>query len=395
MKGYLKAVFIHDHRFRRSASGGHFSEGKLGYTVFERYLKHFDEILVVSRMTDISSESESEFVSSDGPNVSFSPLLGEGWFDVFFKNFFINFQVFRKTAAECDFFILRVPSVLSVLFLPFLLMSKKKYIVEVVGDARESIFHSIGKRFFRGAVSSVFYWITRIIVARASGAIYVTKFYLQDIYPNKSVTEFSSNVEINEVSLDVLHARKSRIFSLDGSDFCVGIIASYNNLYKGIPDLLKAVGYLRDRYDVNIKVRLLGSGSASVASDLLKSYGAEGWFFMDGSLSSDSVPAWLDNVDVYCQPSLTEGLPRALVEAMSRGCPCIGSDVGGIPELLNPNSLVPPGDAIMLSEKIYHFISSKEVLSQESARNFYAAKEYTKVILDKRRSSFFIKVVGQ
>ena len=55
-----------------------------------------------------------------------------------------------------------------------------------------------------------------------------------------------------------------------------------------------------------------------------------------GSYPHEKVFAWLKNdIDVYIQPSLQEGLPRALIEAMSVGLPCIGSDVAGIPELLD------------------------------------------------------------
>ncbi len=38
--------------------------------------------------------------------------------------------------------------------------------------------------------------------------------------------------------------------------------------------------------------------------------------------------------DVYLQPSLWEGMPNALLEAMACGCVCIGSDAGGIPEVM-------------------------------------------------------------
>ena len=48
----------------------------------------------------------------------------------------------------------------------------------------------------------------------------------------------------------------------------------------------------------------------------------------------------LDECDIYLQPSLQEGLPRSVIEAMSRGCACIGAATAGIPELLESEYVV-------------------------------------------------------
>jgi glycosyltransferase involved in cell wall biosynthesis len=56
------------------------------------------------------------------------------------------------------------------------------------------------------------------------------------------------------------------------------------------------------------------------------------------------VNAHLQLCDVYLQPSLWDGMPNALLEAMAAGCGCIGSDAGGIPEVITPgvNGIVLP-----------------------------------------------------
>lgn len=66
-----------------------------------------------------------------------------------------------------------------------------------------------------------------------------------------------------------------------------------------------------------------------------------------------NVEAWLAAADILLQPSLSEGLPRALLEAMSAGTPVVAADAGGIPEVVAHGEtgwLVPAGDPDRLAE---------------------------------------------
>jgi glycosyltransferase involved in cell wall biosynthesis len=58
---------------------------------------------------------------------------------------------------------------------------------------------------------------------------------------------------------------------------------------------------------------------------------------------------------VLVLPSTSEGLGRVIIEAMATATPVIGSDVGGIPELIKDGVngfLIPPGDEQALAEKL-------------------------------------------
>jgi len=88
-------------------------------------------------------------------------------------------------------------------------------------------------------------------------------------------------------------------------------------------------------------------------------------------------------------PSRAEGLPRALVEAMARGCPCIGSNVGGIPELLAADDLVPPNDPEALARKIMEVTADPERMKAMSARNLSRAKEFDPEVLRNMRLAFY------
>jgi glycosyltransferase involved in cell wall biosynthesis len=58
------------------------------------------------------------------------------------------------------------------------------------------------------------------------------------------------------------------------------------------------------------------------------------------------VPTLLARADSFVLPSVNENCPLALIEAMGAGLACVGSGVGGVPELLGDGNglLVPPGD---------------------------------------------------
>src|SRR5439155_15846398 len=62
--------------------------------------------------------------------------------------------------------------------------------------------------------------------------------------------------------------------------------------------------------------------------------------------------AFMESLDVFVLPSLAEGTPNVIIEAMAHGVPVIASAVGGVPDIVNPQSgiLIPPGDADALAE---------------------------------------------
>jgi glycosyltransferase involved in cell wall biosynthesis len=67
--------------------------------------------------------------------------------------------------------------------------------------------------------------------------------------------------------------------------------------------------------------------------------------------------------DLLVQPSITEGMPNAVLEAMASGKAVVASRVGGIPELVGPDEaglLVPPGDCRALAEAIVRLLDDPE-----------------------------------
>lgn len=77
----------------------------------------------------------------------------------------------------------------------------------------------------------------------------------------------------------------------------------------------------------------------------------------------EQVESLLAATDIVCHPSLTDGIPNSLVEAMAMAKPVIASRVGGIPELLDEGRLgvlVPPHDVRALADQLAAMIGNRE-----------------------------------
>jgi glycosyltransferase involved in cell wall biosynthesis len=74
---------------------------------------------------------------------------------------------------------------------------------------------------------------------------------------------------------------------------------------------------------------------------------------------------------------------------MARGLPCLASDVGGIPELLSREDLVPPGDAAALAAKIESVIRNPDRLEEMARRNVQTARKYRGDRLNRRRVDYY------
>ncbi len=83
-------------------------------------------------------------------------------------------------------------------------------------------------------------------------------------------------------------------------------------------------------------------------------------FFGDRNDVSD----FIDAIDVFVHPSLTEGMPNSVMEAMAAGKPVIAGDADGIKELINDGKegwLVKSGNSVELADKMIYMIENQAV----------------------------------
>jgi polysaccharide biosynthesis protein PelF len=72
---------------------------------------------------------------------------------------------------------------------------------------------------------------------------------------------------------------------------------------------------------------------------------------------------WYHKVDVFTLPSISEGVPYALLEAMSSGLPSVCTAVGGVPEIISDGAgfVVPPNNPGALAEKLCILLGNREL----------------------------------
>jgi glycosyltransferase involved in cell wall biosynthesis len=161
-------------------------------------------------------------------------------------------------------------------------------------------------------------------------------------------------------------------------------------LYKAQDVLIDALASCI-RTGVNLSLTLVGDGRhrAALEERAARQGVGERVSFVGALPAGEAVRHALDRADLFVLPSHQEGLPRAMLEAMARGVPCIGSNVGGIPELLPDEDLVPPGDVAALAQKLREVVGNAERLVHMSARNLETARRYREEVLGQRRIAFY------
>ncbi len=382
----MKILFVHDHIFKRQGAS-FYSAGGLPARVWQRYLDVFDSLQVVGRDGGVVLEGGNDYTLSSCDNVCFNLMPSiSNIKSLLFGNRFV-LEECKRLVAESDGVIARLPSRLGVLFVEESIRQGKPYAVEVVGCAWDSLWN-YGD--LRGKVMAPleFYSVKKAVMS-AKFALYVTRFFLQGRYPSQGETVFCSDVVIPDIQNDIF-LRSARVVNALPKKLIFGLIGNFTSKYKGIDIAIRALSSA-DLGGVEWEFQILGSGDCSRYLRLAESLGIGDKVKFIGSLSSGAaVFDWLDTVTIYLQPSLTEGMPRALVEAMSRGCPALASKVGGISELLNPEQMVNPGDHTALANKIVKLVEDPSLMEKLSFENLDKSREYYKSVLEARRLSFLI-----
>lgn len=124
---------------------------------------------------------------------------------------------------------------------------------------------------------------------------------------------------------------------------------------KALHILLEALARLRAGGRLDFTTHLVGCGplEAELRAQA-EALGVQDAVCFQGRRPHHEIPTWMAAADVFCLPSVREGCPNVMLEALASGRPVVATRVGGIPELARDDNalLVPPSDPGALAEAL-------------------------------------------
>ncbi|WP_409073702.1 glycosyltransferase [Micromonospora chalcea] len=383
----MRVVVTSESRFTRTPDGAVWVEAGPDNSIWRRYLVAFDRVRVAARVRDVDRRPEAAArVDGDGVEVWALPYY------VGPRGYLLGRRAIAaavSAAAEpADAVVLRVPSPIGSLLARARSRARLPYALEVIGDPYDVLAPGVVRHPLRPLLRTLSTRTLRGQCREAAAVAYETERRLQRRYPTLPTTPTAgiSSVDLPPAAF-VPRARPVRRLPDEATVVSVG---SLEQLYKGIDTLISALALMPAD---GPRARLVHVGVGAYRPHLERladrSGVADRLRFTGPLPDADAVRRQLDAADLFVMPSRTEGLPRALIEAMARALPAIGSTAGGIPELLDPECLVPPDDPAALAAAVTAMLADPRRLADASARNLRRAHDFSAETLDARRASFY------
>jgi glycosyltransferase involved in cell wall biosynthesis len=395
----VRVLITSEQRYQRTPDGAVWTPDVNAYGFWRRYLDVFEHVDVLARVQDVGS-APATWIRADGPSVAIKAVpyfRGSLEYLRYYGSLARSFEgAFSRDAAV----IMRVPSALSHPFSTMLASRRYPFALEVVGDPYDVFSPGAVTHPLRPILRKWFSTKLKSQCSKACAVAYVTREALQRRYPCHEVMVGISDVNLPRHAYSATYssielkpdqiAPSSRTKTPIAGTGTLAFVGSLAQMYKAPDVLLRATKILLAN-GCDVALKLVGDGQYRPALESLADrLGIKGSCEFLGQVPSGTgVQTVLDSASIFVLPSRVEGLPRAMIEAMARGLPCIGSRVGGIPELLPTEDLVEAGNPESLAALLEAVIRNPERQIRMSKRNLIEAQAYSDDVLGKKRVAFY------
>ncbi|MFQ5473424.1 MAG: glycosyltransferase family 4 protein [Dehalococcoidia bacterium] len=371
---------------------GHiYTDMMFDYEYWHEYVEVFDEVVAIARVGH-ADQVPKDWLRADGEHVRFQAVYDYLGFWNFLRHLPRVFRDCGRAVAEPGPVLLRMGNISFMCWL-HLMLARRPYAFEVVGHAGlgATTVKNVQLLHLGRLIGWVQHRLCRIQASRAACASYVSE-YVRSLYPTRCGREWVfSSVKLpdsayreprSEQAFD--HTRK-RIVS-------VGRVEPE----KGHHVLIQAAAEMKRGGFDDFTVDIAGPGSRIEAMrQLAAELGVADHVKLLGFVQpGPNLESLLDRSDLFVLPSLTEGMPRARLEALARGLPAIGSRTGGITEVLPQGSQVSPDDAQTLANVIVSSAGNPERLAAMSRQGVATARAYRHDLMNDRKHAFWRTIVA-
>lgn len=378
-----RILFAHDGPLYKDKEGNYYGI-HLDDSLRRRYLDLGSKVTFLIRVKTIDRAINSSRLSKlSTQNFEVVEVPDAKSIKKFFKNYLKARKIIKKTVRNHDILVSRIPTLIGKIAF----YQAKKFKIPTMVECVGCTFDSYWNFGWKGKLIAHFKKRQqKQILNLATHVVYVTKEFLQNRYPTQGKSINCSNVELNPVDEDVLKRRINKINKqVKGQPLVLGTAAALVP-YKGQDDVIRAIGILH-RKGIDFKYKIAGKGSPDYLNSIVKKEKLEDLVTIIGHVNNKDIYNLYDELDLYIQPSKQEGLPRALIEAMSRATPALGAQTAGIPELLDNKFIFKPGDYKEIANLLVNL--NDNVMKNAAVENFKTSKLYQKKTLLNRRLNFY------
>ncbi|HEX8552981.1 MAG TPA: glycosyltransferase [Abditibacteriaceae bacterium] len=370
-----------DHRFFAGESGEILDTYCFDRTFFDDYCAVFPDIRVAARVRRDTPPASAR--RADGDGVRFFPIpdsTGGAWLKASVRT---HPASLKEAVDQADAVCVRVPSFTGTTVARLAREAGKPVMFEAIGDQAQAIsWKNDGPAVYLAAR-----WganAMKRLIARADCGSYVSRAHLQKAYPPRRDALSDS---ISSIRLDDSFFRSARVFASPPRPLKIVLVASMVPV-KRHDVLIDALAAVRAQ-NVEATLDLVGGGATTEKlKGVAKAAGVADYVTFHGHVASrETLAEILDKSDVFAMTSDSEGMPRSMIEAMSRGLPAVGTAVGGIAEILPSEALVPAGDSVALAALLVRLAGDTQMLNTFAQHSIKTAREFGKDLLSQKRQT--------
>lgn len=386
MGRYMRLLYATDHAFRITEGTPprvEFSEALSG-EYFESFGAVFSQVVVAARVTGRERVGSRRRLSTKVRGVELSVIPKVPKVLHYTVGRWIYSFALMELVNSVDAVYVRLPSVVGSAASLCGYERGTPVAAEVAGDPSGNVaFRS--PRIVAGGVARTMESLTRASVRSSSCIAYVSPHLRSRFPPEGSYSSVISNVRLADA--DFRDPEDTSGKEVGGARGGMRIAVVSNLTHVKNPLVVPEVVDELLRREAAPEVHWVGTGPLmDRVRQAAKDKDIEERFRWYGHVEDrDTIREVLDSADVYLIPSRSEGMPRALLEAMARSLPCVGSRVGGIASLLEDEYLFRPdaGEAaIECADAVERAIENRK---GAGCRNYTIAREYRLSKLEQKR----------